>query len=43
MYKGLEELGDVLRFCKLTSATFRRLYVFEECRVSRELLVTPRL
>jgi hypothetical protein len=28
MYKGLEEHGDVLGFCKLTSVTSRRLYVF---------------
>jgi hypothetical protein len=30
-YKGLEELRDVLRLGRLTSATSRRLYLFEEC------------
>jgi hypothetical protein len=30
-YKGLDELRDVLRLGKPTSATSRRLYLFEEC------------
>jgi hypothetical protein len=38
MYKGLEEHGDVLRFCKLTSASARRLYLFEECSPSESCL-----
>jgi hypothetical protein len=30
-YKSLEELRDVLRLGRLTSASARRLYLFEEC------------
>jgi hypothetical protein len=30
-YKGLEELRDVLRLDRLTTASSRRLYLFEEC------------
>jgi len=30
-YKGLEELRDVLKLGRVTSATSRRLYLFEEC------------
>ena len=33
-YKGLEELRDVLKLGKLTSASSRRLYLFEECSLS---------
>jgi hypothetical protein len=41
MYKGLEELRDVLRLRKLTGATPRRLYVFEECGVSLRAVYGP--
>jgi hypothetical protein len=37
-YKGLEELRDVLRLDRLTSATSRRLYLFEECSPSENCL-----
>jgi hypothetical protein len=37
-YKGLEELRDVLRLGRLTSATSRRLYLFEECSPSERCL-----
>jgi hypothetical protein len=37
-YKGLEELRDVLRLGKPTSATSRRLYLFEECGASESCL-----
>jgi hypothetical protein len=37
-YKGLEELRDVLRLDRLTSATSRRLYLFEECSPSEKCL-----
>jgi hypothetical protein len=37
-YKSLEELRDVLRLDRLTSATARRLYLFEECSPSERCL-----
>jgi hypothetical protein len=37
-YKGLEGLRDVLRLDRLTSATSRRLYLFEECSPSEKCL-----
>jgi hypothetical protein len=37
-YKSLEELRDVLRLDRLTSATSRRLYLFEECSPSESCL-----
>jgi hypothetical protein len=37
-YKSLEELRDVLRLDRLTSATARRLYLFEECSPSEGCL-----
>jgi hypothetical protein len=37
-YKSLEELRDVLKLDRLTSATSRRLYVFEECEASDRCL-----
>jgi hypothetical protein len=37
-YKSLEELRDVLRLDRLTSATARRLYLFEECGASENCL-----
>jgi hypothetical protein len=37
-YKSLEELRDVLKLDKLTSAASRRLYVFEECEASESCL-----
>jgi hypothetical protein len=37
-YKGLEELRDVLRLDRLTSASSRRLYLFEECDASERCL-----
>jgi hypothetical protein len=37
-YKGLEELRDVLRLGRLTSASSRRLYLFEECEASESCL-----
>jgi hypothetical protein len=37
-YKGLEELRDVLKLDKLTSASSRRLYLFEECSPSESCL-----
>jgi len=37
-YKGLEELRDVLRLDRLTSATSRRLYLFDECSPSEKCL-----
>jgi len=37
-YKGLDELRDVLRLDRLTSATSRRLYLFEECSPSESCL-----
>jgi hypothetical protein len=37
-YKGLEELRDVLRLDRLTSASARRLYLFEECGASENCL-----
>jgi hypothetical protein len=37
-YKSLEELRDVLRLDRLTSATARRLYLFEECSPSESCL-----
>jgi hypothetical protein len=37
-YKSLEELRDVLRLGRLTSASARRLYLFEECSPSESCL-----
>jgi hypothetical protein len=37
-YKSLEELRDVLRLDRLTSASARRLYLFEECSPSESCL-----
>jgi hypothetical protein len=37
-YKGLDELRDVLRLDRLTSASSRRLYLFEECEASESCL-----
>jgi hypothetical protein len=37
-YKSLEELRDVLRLDRLTSASARRLYLFEECPPSENCL-----
>jgi hypothetical protein len=37
-YKSLEELRDVLRLDRLTSASARRLYLFEECPPSESCL-----
>jgi hypothetical protein len=37
-YKSLEELRDVLRLDRLTSASARRLYLFEECPPSKRCL-----
>jgi len=37
-YKSLEELRDVLRLDRLTSASSRRLYLFEECSPSEDCL-----
>jgi hypothetical protein len=37
-YKSLEELRDVLKLDRLTSATARRLYLFEECSPSERYL-----
>jgi hypothetical protein len=37
-YKGLEELRDVLRLDRPTSASSRRLYLFEECSPSDSCL-----
>jgi hypothetical protein len=37
-YKGLEELRDVLKLDRVTSATSRRLYLFEECGASEGCL-----
>jgi hypothetical protein len=37
-YKSLEELRDVLRLGRVTSATSRRLYLFEECPLSESCL-----
>jgi hypothetical protein len=37
-YKSLEELRDVFRLGRLTSATARRLYLFEECEASEGCL-----
>jgi hypothetical protein len=37
-YKSLEELRDVLRLDRLTSASARRLYLFEECPPSERCL-----
>jgi hypothetical protein len=37
-YKSLEELRDVLRLDRLTSASSRRLYLFEECEASERCL-----
>jgi hypothetical protein len=37
-YKSLEELRDVLRLDRLTSASSRRLYLFEECSPSESCL-----
>jgi hypothetical protein len=37
-YKSLEELRDVLRLDRLTSASARRLYLFEECPPSKSCL-----
>jgi hypothetical protein len=37
-YKSLDELRDVLRLGRLTSATSRRLYLFEECSPSERCL-----
>jgi hypothetical protein len=37
-YKSLEELRDVLKLGRLTSATARRLYLFEECSPSERCL-----
>jgi hypothetical protein len=37
-YKGLEELRDVLRLDRLTRASSRRLYLFEECSPSEGCL-----
>ncbi len=37
-YKSLEELRDVLKLDRLTSAASRRLYVFEECSPSENCL-----
>jgi hypothetical protein len=37
-YKSLEELRDVLKLGRLTSASSRRLYLFEECSPSESCL-----
>jgi hypothetical protein len=37
-YKSLDELRDVLKLDKLTSAASKRLYVFEECSPSESCL-----
>jgi hypothetical protein len=37
-YKSLEELRDVFRLGRLTSASARRLYLFEECSPSESCL-----
>ena len=37
-YKSLDELRDVLKLDRLTSATARRLYLFEECEASERCL-----
>jgi hypothetical protein len=37
-YKSLEELRDVLKLSRVTSATSRRLYLFEECGASENCL-----
>jgi hypothetical protein len=37
-YKSLDELRDVLRLDRLTSAIARRFYVFEECEASERCL-----
>ncbi len=37
-YKSLEELRDILRLDRLTSASSRRLYLFEECSPSERCL-----
>jgi hypothetical protein len=37
-YKSLEELRDVLKLSRLTSATSKRLYLFEECSPSERCL-----
>jgi hypothetical protein len=37
-YKSLDELRDVLRLDRLTSASSRRLYLFEECGASERCL-----
>jgi hypothetical protein len=37
-YKSLEELRDVFRLDRLTSAVSRRLYLFKECEVSEECM-----
>ena len=37
-YKSLEELRDVLKLDRLTSAASRRLYVFDECSPSESCL-----
>jgi hypothetical protein len=37
-YKSLEELRDVLKLDRLTSASSRRLYLFEECGASENCL-----
>ena len=37
-YKSLEELRDVLKLDRVTSATARRFYLFEECEASERCL-----
>ncbi len=37
-YKSLEELRDVFKLDRLTSAVSRRLYIFEECEVSEDCM-----
>ena len=37
-YKSLEELRDVFKLDRLTSAVSRRLYIFEECEASEECM-----
>jgi hypothetical protein len=37
-YKSLDELRDVLRLSRVTSASSRRLYLFEECEASEGCL-----
>jgi hypothetical protein len=37
-YKSLEELRDVLRLDRVTSASSRKLYVFKECEASENCL-----